>query len=428
MRPRLIGAACAIVLLAACATAGPPPESTASSSSSLLSSTTAATTVPEPSTTAVPSSTTTTVAPTTTTTTTTTLAPLQGLALEPIASGLAQPTVVAAPPDDARLFVAERTGEVRLVDPTSGLVEEPFLDLSGLVTSTGIEQGLLGLTFHPDFGSTGRLFAYFVDIDGRRRLSEFQAQGPGADPGSERVLFSFAQPPGSLDIRHYGGMLLFGPDGHLWVSLGDGADARGQGQDPNTVFGTILRLDVDSADPYGIPSDNPFADGGGAPEVWAYGLRNPWRFTIDPPEGLVYIADVGQETWEEVNVVPLAGAGANLGWPDSEGNHCFLDSDCDLGAFTTPVLEYGHDEGCSITGGHVYRGEAIPELDGHYFYADWCRGWVRSFRYEEGEAVDLTDWSDELQPGQVNAFGVDASGELNIATYEGDVFRVVPVR
>jgi glucose/arabinose dehydrogenase len=421
--PGLIG----WTLVVACATPLPAPTSATPTTVPATVATTSAptsTTLP-PSTTLAP---TTTIPPTTATTEPP--PPLEGLALEPVASGLAQPTVVTSPSDDGRLFIVERTGVIRLVDEHGALAAQPYLDISDHVTSGGIEQGMLGLAFHPQFSVNGRFYVYYVNEAGQRTLSEVTASAEAsADPATERVLFSLPQPPGSVDIRHYGGMLMFGPDGYLYVSLGDGADARGQGQDPGTVFGSVLRLDIDDGDPYAIPSDNPFANGGGAPEVWLFGLRNPWRFTIDAVDGLVYVADVGQETWEEINVVPLDGGGANFGWPDSEGNHCFLDSGCDLSAFTTPILEYGHDEGCSITGGHVYRGDAIPELAGHYFYGDWCGGWVRSFRYADGAVTDEQDWSQDLAGvGQPNGFGLDASGELYVASYGGDVFKIVPVR
>ncbi|CAN5411946.1 PQQ-dependent sugar dehydrogenase [soil metagenome] len=390
-------------------------------------------------TTAAPVATTITLAPTTTTTvvagTSTTVPappddPIRGLALEVVATGLHQPTVVTSPPGDPRLFVTERSGVVRIIDEGTGLRTEPFLDLGDRVDSTGIEQGMLGLAFHPDYADNGRLFVYYVTIELHRRLSEFTV-GPdpeAGDPGSERVLFDLAQPPDSVDIRHYGGMVAFGPGGNLYVALGDGADARGQGQNPDTPFASILRIDVDSGDPYAIPPGNPFPEGG-APEVWVYGLRNPWRFSIDPVDDLMYIADVGQAAWEEINVVPLDGGGANLGWPDTEGAHCFQKPDCDLADYTMPVLEYDHGDGCSVTGGVVYRGAAIPELHGHYFYADWCGMWVRSFRYADRAVTEETDWSGDLpDAGQVNTFGTDADGEMYLANFEGVVAKIVPVR
>jgi glucose/arabinose dehydrogenase len=357
--------------------------------------------------------------------------PLLGLALEPVASGLHQPTVIVAPPGDERLFIVEREGVVRVAD-ANGLRDEPFLDLRDRIGSTGIEQGMLGLAFHPGFADNGRFFGYYVDVDGNRQLSGFTvgSDPEQGDPDSEQVLFELPQPAGSVDIRHYGGNVAFGPDGLLYVSLGDGAAAGDEGQNPDSFYASILRLDVDSGDPYTVPASNPFVGGGGAPEVWVYGLRNPWRFSIDPGEGLMYVADVGQDGWEEVDVLDLGNAGgSNLGWPSMEGTHCYFDEACDPADFVLPVFEYGHDEGCSITGGHVYRGPAIPELHGHYLYADWCDLWVRSFRYSDGEVSDEQDWSSDLPgAGQVNAFGIDGAGELYLANFEGEVFKIVPER
>lgn len=421
MRRRCVLAGLAL-LVAGCSAAAPdgPDLSAVTTTSPAPTSTLAPVTTGAPTTSEAPS--TTTTATTATTTTTVPPDPLQGLALEQVADGLSQPTVVIPAPDGESLLVAERTGRVALVSQ-EGPAQAPFLEVT--VAANGIEQGLLGLALHP---AGEEIFVYYVNSSGNRTLARYDIGADGlADADSETVLFSLPQPEDSVDIRHYGGNLMFGPDGFLYVSLGDGADARGQGQDPGTVFGTILRIDVDTEDPYGIPADNPFASGGGAPEVWAYGLRNPWRFSIDPVDELLYVADVGQETWEEVNVLPLGPGGANLGWPSAEGNHCFLDSGCDLEAFAAPVVEYGHDEGCSITGGHVYRGSAIPELTGHYFYSDWCGGWIRSFRYDDGAATEPTDWEIE-GAGQVNAFGTDHDGELLIANYAGEIHRLVPLR
>lgn len=355
---------------------------------------------------------------------------LQGLALEVVATDLQQPTVVTAPAGDDRLFVVERFGVIRVIDAAGE--RTAFLDLTDRVLANGIEQGMLGLAFHPDYASNGRFFVYYTDKGGRRQLSEFAvSDDPNrGDPDSEKVLFELEQPENSTDIRHYAGAINFDPDGYLYVSLGDGADARGQGQNPDSMFASIVRLDVDGGDPYAIPADNPFANGGGAAEVWAYGLRNPWRFAIDHEERLLYVADVGQSNWEEVNVVSLdTGGGTNFGWITTEGAHCFSPSDCDMTGITLPVLEYDHEDGCSITGGYVYRGAAIPELNGHYFYADWCGLWVRSFRHENGVAAEQQDWSSDLtDAGQVNTFGLDGNGELYLANFEGMVMRVVPVR
>lgn len=360
-------------------------------------------------------------------------APLQGLALEQILAdeSLHQPTYATAPEGDDRLFVLERVGRIRIVDPDQGLLDDSFLNIAERVSSNGIERGLLGLAFHPDYAENGRFFVYHTDLDGRRRLAEYTVSADDPDRGdldSERVLFALEQPAESSDIRHYGGMLKFGPDGMLYVSSGDGADFRNQGQNPETLFGVVMRLDVDSDVPYGIPPDNPFVGGGGAGEVFVYGLRNPWRISIDPVEGLLYIADVGQGNWEEVNVLPLDQGGANMGWYLMEGTHCYT-QECDPTGLTLPVIEYDHEDGCSVTGGHPYRGEAIPELHGVYFYSDWCGQWVRSFRYVDGEATEQTDWSEDLpEAGQVNAFGVDGAGELYILNFAGALYKIVPVR
>ncbi len=385
-----------LAVAAACGDAGAPtarPETVATTSS------TTASIPPEPAVTspiagAVPDSSTVDA-----TTTIPLLPPLARLRLDPVAAGLHQPTFVGA--GGGELIVAEREGRVVAVGVGGEL--RTVLDLFGSTLSAGIEQGLLGVAFHPD----GRIFTYRTVAGGNRRLSEFAA----SDPGSEQVLWEVGQP--GDEPRHYGGMLQFGPEGRLWVSVGDGAASR-HGQDSATPYGTILRFDVDR---------------GGEPDVWAYGLRNPWRFTLD--DGLAYVADVGFETREEVNVVPAGERGHNFGWSIAEGDVCFSERDCDPAGegLTAPVLTYGHDEGCSITGGVVYRGAAIPELAGHYFYADWCGQWVRSFRFAAGQVTDERDWSGDLpEAGQINALGAGPDGELYLVNFAGEVWKVVPER
>ncbi len=432
MRRRIaFGLLATALALAACSDGGTestPAAETTQPGTAITSSTTS--TAAPIATTTTTTVTITTVAPSTTTTTTTTTTtlppdPLQGLALELVAEGLHQPTAVASAPGDDRLFVVERRGRIRIVD-AGALVEQPFLDIEDSVNwAAGIEQGMLGLAFHPRFADNGRFFVYYTGLSDERRLVEFTVSDDpsAADPASERLLLTRPQPTDI--IRHYGGHLEFGPDGFLYVSLGDGAAPELNGQDPGTVFGAILRLDVDNGDTYAIPADNPFVDGGGAPEVWAFGLRNPWRFAIDRESETLFIADVGQEHWEEINRVSLGSAGANFGWPDTEGARCFLLSGCTLDDYTLPWIEYSHDEGCSVTGGRVYRGSAIPELTGQYLYADWCGQWIRS--------VDVsgvqTDWSDDLgEAGQVQSFGTDAEGELYVVNFAGELWKIVPVR
>lgn len=357
--------------------------------------------------------------------------PLQGVTLE-LVNTVSQPTMVTAPAGDGRLFVAERGGTIKVIQ-SDGTVTT-FLDLTDRVLAGGIEQGLLGLAFHPDYTDNGRFFVYYTDRpDANRQVSEFavSASDPNAaDPASETVLYERRQPEEATDIRHYAGMLKFGPDGYLYVSSGDGASARTQPQDPNTFFGALLRLDVDGGDPYGIPADNPFVDGvDGAPEVWAYGLRNPWRFDIDPVTNSMIIGDVGQGDIEEINLVSIDRGGYNFGWANMEGSNCFFESGCNPADYTQPVIEYDHSQGCSVTGGVTYRGSAIPELQGTYFYGDWCQGWIKSFEVSGGTITNEQDWTEELgAQEQLNVFGTDGFGEIIIGRMSGELLKLVPVR
>ncbi|MFQ5516075.1 MAG: PQQ-dependent sugar dehydrogenase, partial [Acidimicrobiia bacterium] len=363
------------------------------------------------------------------TTTTMPAKPLIGLDLRTVVRRLSNPVLVTAAPDDARLFIVEKQGVIRVVEDGQ-LTDEPFLDIRDAVGSEGLEQGLLGLAFHPSYADNGRFFIYYTDTDGDSRLVEFAASAAGnvADPHSGRLLLALEQPASN----HNAGMLQFGPDGYLYVSLGDGGGANnqfGNAQRADTLLGTIIRIDVDAAEPYAIPPDNPFVAGGGAPEVWAYGLRNPWRFSIDTVDGLMYIADVGQDEWEEIDVVPLTTAGFNFGWSILEGSECFDTEPCSTEGLVPPVVTINHGEGCSVIGGFAYRGHAIPEMAGHYFYGDWCGRWIRSFRLVDGKVTASRDWTGEFgEVGQILSFGVDAAGELYVTTMEGFVFQIIPVR
>jgi glucose/arabinose dehydrogenase len=344
------------------------------------------------------------------------------LALEPVAEGFEQPIDVTAPPGDDRLYVAERPGRVWILD---GGDRELFLDITDRTVARG-EQGLLGIAFHPDFADSGRFVVHHTDTEGDTRLAEYRADGDSADPGSRRELLQVPQPA----ANHNGGMVAFGPDGMLYLGLGDGGgggDTYGQGQRADTLLGTILRLDPDG----GAAAGNPFTDDdAGADEVWHYGLRNPWRFAFDFDEELLYIADVGQDRYEEVNVVPAGDAGLNFGWPIMEAGHCFEPREgCATEGLVGPVLEYEISGGpCAIIGGFVYRGDAIAGLDGHYLYSDYCAGFVRSFRHDGGQAVDERDWTE--QTGRVStpySFGRDGAGELYITeTESGRVLKLVP--
>jgi glucose/arabinose dehydrogenase len=350
-----------------------------------------------------------------------------GARLQEIVTGLSAPLYLTSPPADAaRLFVVEKTGTIRIIKD-GVLLTDPFLDLSSRVSSVG-EQGLLGLAFDPDYATSGRFIVHFTDLAGNTTLARFQvsANPDVADPTSELVILTADQP----FSNHNGGQVAFGPDGFLYLGLGDGGgsgDPDNRGQDLSDMLGSILRIDVRSTGPYTVPADNPFVQST-APEVWSYGLRNPWRFSFDRSTGDLYVADVGEGLWEEINVSTAAdgsGKGVNYGWNIMEGSHCFRESGCDQTGLTLPVFEYSHDEGCSITGGYVYRGTAIPALQGHYFYADYCQGWVRSLRYA-GAVTDQTEWPSLTPGGPVLSFGEDAAGELYVLDQEGRVSKVVP--
>lgn len=352
------------------------------------------------------------------------------VALQLVASGLNFPLYLTAPPGDPRLFIVEKGGTIRIVKD-GALLSTPFLDITPEV-STGGEQGLLGMAFDPSYTSSGRFIVHYTDVNGNTTVSAFHVSAASpdqADPASEAMLLTVPQP---FD-NHNGGQILFGPDGMLYLGLGDGGsenDPDGRGQSLTDLLGDIVRVDVADGAGYTVPADNPFVGRTDArPEIWSYGLRNPWRFSFDPATGDLYIADVGQDQWEEVDVAPAAqgaGRGANFGWNVMEGMHCFGGVSCDPSLYTLPVLEYSHKEGCSITGGYVYRGAAIPDLQGHYFYSDFCQGWVRSFRLQNGQAVDQVQWPTLAPGGSVTSFGVDGGGELYIMNSGGQVFRIVP--
>jgi len=350
-----------------------------------------------------------------------------GARLQEVAVGLSVPLYLTAPPGDSRLFIVEKTGAIRIVRD-GVLLATAFLDLSSQVSNGG-EQGLLGLAFDPDYATTRRFVVHYTDLAGNTVLSRFQtSQDPEhADPTSEQVILTQVQP----FSNHKGGQILFGPDGFLYLGLGDGGgsgDPDNRGQDLSDLLGSILRIDVRGGDPYTVPGDNPFLQSE-SPEVWSYGLRNPWRFSFDRLTGDLYIADVGQNEWEEIDVsTPTdgVGRGVNYGWSIMEGAHCFRGAGCDQTGLTLPVFEYSHDQGCSVTGGYVYRGSAIPALQGHYFYGDFCQGWVRSFRYAEGQVTDETSWPSLAPGGPVLSFGEDAAGELYVLEQGGRVSRIVP--
>ena len=350
--------------------------------------------------------------------------------LQVIASGLNSPLYLTAPPDDTtRLFIVERGGTIRVLRNDT-LLNAPFLDIQPLVLSGG-ERGLLSMAFHPAYATNGQFFVSYTGLDGSTNVVRYltSANPDLADELSASQIFNTAQPFSD----HNGGLVTFGPDGMLYIGLGDGGsvgDALGNGQDSTTVLGSLLRIDVDGGSPYAIPTDNPFkGHPTAAQEIWAYGLRNPWRYSFDRLTGDLYIADVGRSAREEVDFQLASSAGGeNYGWNTMEGTLCFSPSSgCDTTGLVLPVLEYAHSQGCSITGGYVYRGTQLSGLTGHYFYSDFCSGWVRSFRMENGVAVDERDYTALF--GTINSvasFGEDARGELYIVSLGGTVYRMVP--
>ncbi|MBA3850974.1 MAG: PQQ-dependent sugar dehydrogenase [Chloroflexi bacterium] len=357
------------------------------------------------------------------------------LRLEPFAEGLASPTFITHAGDGSGLlYVVEQEGRIRTVDPEGAVAEVPFLDMSERVVAGG-EQGLLGLAFHPDYPDDDRFYVmYTAAADGANTISELRATGGVADPDSERVLLAIPD----FAVNHNGGMVAFGPDGYLYAGTGDGGgggDPQGNGQDPFALLGKILRIDVDGQPdgerPYAIPADNPFADGAlAAPEVWAIGMRNPWRFTFDRETGDLWIADVGQGQWEEVDAEPAGLGGRNYGWSIMEGPACFEADSCDQTGLTLPVTAYEHGQGdCTVVGGYVYRGEAYPEMQGRYVYGDYCSGrfWgldaAMAISGGSAEPVDL------LQAGiLLSSFGEDEDGELYAVDLGGAIHRLVADR
>lgn len=351
------------------------------------------------------------------------------ITLVPVATGLAFPLLVTAPPGDAsRLFVVEKRGVI-LILRDGEVIPTPFLDLRGQVSNGG-EQGLLGLAFHPDYATNGVFVVSYTNLTGDTRVATMRVSvDPDvADPASQDPFLAIPQPFGN----HNGGHVAFGPDGMLYIGLGDGGsggDPGNRAQDRAHLLGSLLRYAIDGQGQATVPADNPFLDDPSSrDEIWSYGLRNPWRFSFDRETGDLYIADVGQNRREEVNVAPSAegrGRGANFGWRIMEGLLCFNPpTGCDQTGLVLPVLDYPHPQGCSVTGGYVYRGQAIPALRGHYFYGDFCGGWVRSFRYAGGSALDQQEWSGLDAGGQISSFGEDAVGELYITTAGGTVFRI----
>ena len=364
------------------------------------------------------------------------------LATDLVAEGFTLPVHLAAPPHDVnRLFVVEQDGAIKIIK-SGRTLPQPFLDIRDRVRSGG-ERGLLSIAFHTDYASNRRFFVYYTEATGDLVIAEFASSATDpdvADPGSERRLLVI---PHRKYGNHNGGQLVFGPDRYLYIGTGDGGgggDPDNNAQTKRSLLGKLLRIDVDgpkSGKPYGIPSSNPFVkDRNAAPEVWAYGLRNPWRFSFDRATGDLYIADVGQNAWEEVDVQPASSRGGkNYGWRYMEGAHCYNPpAGCPTGGLTLPVFEYPQPlGGSSITGGFVYRGCRMPDLHGTYFFSDYVKGFSGSFVLANGRATNIRDITHELAPPpphrikHLSSFGEDAQGELYLVEHkQGEIYRLVP--
>ena len=355
-------------------------------------------------------------------------APLTELAVEPAFPALSLSRMVGMtyPPDGSdQLYVVLQPGRI-VSFPNDPDVDtaELFLDIRDRVNDRGEEEGLLGLAFDPQYMTNGHLYVYYSASDPRRSVvSRFTAGAGGrrADPGSERVLLEVAQP----FSNHNGGQIAFGPDGYLYIALGDGGsrgDPQGNGQDLGTLLGSILRIDVstvDSTGAYAIPPDNPFVGRAGArPEIWAYGLRNPWRFSFDRATGDLWTADVGQNRFEEVDIIR---PGLNYGWNVMEGEECFVRSDCDRTRLEMPVAQYGREGGCSVTGGYVYRGSRLPSLYEAYVYGDYCSGRIWALRHDGDEVIEHLQIADSSL--RIPSFGEDADGDLYVLSFDGTIYR-----
>ena len=344
------------------------------------------------------------------------------LRLEQVADGLQKPLLLTHAGEADRSFIVQQTGQILVLE--DGTVQpEPLLDIENKLSCCG-ERGLLGLAFPPNYAQSGLFYLNYTDTSGDTVVAEYDANADDV-AASEQILLTIQQPFGN----HNGGHMAFGPGGMLYIGTGDGGsggDPQGNGQDLSTLLGKLLRIDV-SGESYTVPQDNPFVSTEGArPEIWAYGLRNPWRFSFDRETGDLYIGDVGQNAYEEISYQSADSTGGeNYGWNIMEGFHCYSpDTGCDESGLTLPILEYPHSEGNSVTGGYVYRGEAVPELVGKYIYGDFGRGTI--WAAEQGEDGS---WNEEvlLDSGmQISSFGEDASGELYVVNYSGSVHRFAP--
>jgi len=351
------------------------------------------------------------------------------ITLVPVANGLSN-LVSITHAGDTRLFITLQDGRVMIHDGTN-VLPEPFLDIRSLVTS-GNERGLLSIAFHPHYAETGLFYVNYTDRSGDTVVARYSV----SPQNPNRANLSSAVPILTIDQpfeNHNGGQLQFGPDGYLYIGMGDGGsggDPGNRAQNLGVLLGKMLRIDVDSASPYAIPTSNPFVGQPGIRgEIWSYGLRNPWRFSFDRASGDLWIADVGQGTWEEIDFQPITSIGGeNYGWRRMEGTHCFNPStNCNPGNLVLPILEYDHDVGCSVTGGYVYRGTNNPRLLGRYIYGDFCSGRIWSATRDANGVVTIHDLLNT--PFNISTFGEDVTGEIYVGDYSnGILYRLVDSR
>ncbi len=349
-----------------------------------------------------------------------------GLATKAIAKGLVRPVNISNVGDGSgRLFVLEQAGQIRIIEKGK-LLEEPFLDLSDKVGCCGVEIGLLGFAAHPNYRENGTFFVSYTAPNFDNIIAKYKVSADpySADPDSGKVILRIPQEGN----QHNGGHITFGPDNYLYMGVGDG-DFRDKpleekhAQNTSLLWGKLLRIDVDRSFPYAIPSDNPFVnDPNVRGEIWAYGLRNPWRFSIDRDQ--LFVADVGHSKWEELNINSLAETkGANFGWPYTEARGCFKAGECDTSGFILPKFQYDHKEGCSIIGGHVYRGEKVPQLKGIYLYGDFCQGKIWAAANHEGQWRKTLLFNEQYN---ITTFGIDEEGEIYFTDYGfGVIYKIV---
>jgi glucose/arabinose dehydrogenase len=348
--------------------------------------------------------------------------------LSKVVAGLSAPTAIIAMPTtgDARLFVVEQAGTIRVVTAQKNLDATPFLDIKSKVLSGG-EMGLLGLAFHPQVADNNYFYINYIDKSRNTIIARYSiTRSTGrADPNSEHILLKLHQPY----ENHNGGDLAFGPDGYLYIGLGDGgsgSDPQNHAQNRDDLLGKMLRINVDSGDTYVIPDDNPFVKEGGKPEIWALGLRNPWRFSFDRKTGDLYVADVGQGTYEEIDFQPAnSKGGQNYGWACREAGHILITAVCkDTESYQAPIIEYDHSQDrCSVTGGYVYRGNKYPAIAGKYFYSDFCGGQIYYTERSNGAWATTLAASTDLS---ISTFGQDTAGELYLADYNtGTIYQLI---